>query len=121
MDGYKLEFYQTLRGDYPAKDFIESLPGRPQVKVAAWLRLLQEKGPDLHRPYAVILEEPVRELRVSFGRLEIRLFYFIHGKNIVVVHGILKKWRQIPKEDIERAKHYRNGWLRSFGEANHEA
>ena len=115
MDVYKLEFYRTPRGDYPAKDFIESLPERPQAKVASWLRLLQEKGPDLRRPYADILDEAIRELRISFGRLEIRLFYFIHGKNIVVTHGILKKMRHIPAEDIERAKSSRNAWLIIFG------
>ncbi len=112
--GYKLEFYQNSPGEHPVKDFLESLPERPQVKVAAWLRLLQEKGPNLHRPYADILEEPIRELRVSFGRLEIRLFYFIHGKNIVATHGVLKKTRQIPKEEIELAKRYRNDWLITF-------
>jgi len=111
---YKLEFYQTPRGDYPAKDFVESLPERPQMKVAAWLRLLQEKGPNLHRPYADILEEPIRELRVSFGRLEIRLLYFIHGKSIVATHGFLKKSRQVLKEEIELANRYRNDWLITF-------
>lgn len=71
------------------------------MKVAAWLRLLQEKGPNLHRPYADILEEPIRELRISFGRLEIRLLY--------------KKSRQVHKEEIELAKRYRNDWLMTFG------
>ena len=115
MSAYRLEFYQTPRGDYPTKDFMESLPERPQAKVTAWLRLLQEKGPHLHRPYADILEEPIRELRISFGRLEIRLFYFIDGKNIVATHGVLKKTRHVPKEEIELAKRYRNDWLIAFG------
>lgn len=114
MSAYTLEFYQTPRGDYPAKDFVESLPERPQGKVAARLRLLQEKGPNLHRPYADMLEEPIRELRVSFGRLEIRLFYFIHGKNVVATHGALKKTRHVPKEEIELAKRYRDDWLIAF-------
>src|SRR5438045_4071356 len=40
-----VEFYQTPRGDYPAKDFLESLQERPRMKAAAWIGLLQEKGP----------------------------------------------------------------------------
>lgn len=114
-DGYRLEFYRAPRGEHPAKDFLESLPERPQMKVAAWLRLFQEKGPDLHRPYADILEGPIRELRVSFGSLEIRIFYFIHGKCIVATHGALKKTRQVPIGEIELAKRYRNDWLITFG------
>jgi phage-related protein len=112
---YRLEFYQAPRGEYPAKDFLNSLPEPPRMKVAAWLGLLQEKGPNLHRPYADVLDEPIRELRVSSGRLEVRLLYFIHGKSIVVTHGFLKKRREIPKREIELAKRYRNEWLIAFG------
>ena len=85
------------------------------MKVAAWLERLQEKGPDLQRPYADVLDEPIRELRVSFGRLEIRLLYFIHGKSIVITHGFTKKTRRVPREEIELAKRYRNDWLVTFG------
>ncbi|MBI4063516.1 MAG: type II toxin-antitoxin system RelE/ParE family toxin [Elusimicrobia bacterium] len=84
------------------------------MKAAAWLRLLQENGPNLHRPYADILEEPVRELRVSFGRLEIRLLYFIHGKSIVLTHGFMKKTKKVPREEIDLAKRYRHDWLVTF-------
>lgn len=112
---YRLEFYRTPRGERPAKDFLESLPERPQMKAAAWLRLLQERGPNLHRPYADILDGPIRELRVSFGRLEIRIFFFIHGRCIVATHGALKKTRQVPIGEIELAKRYRSDWLITFG------
>jgi phage-related protein len=79
--------------------------------VATWLQILQEKGPNLYRPYADVLEEPIRELRVTFGRLEIRLLYFIQGKNIVLTHGFLKKTQKTPPEEIERAQRYRHDWL----------
>ncbi len=86
MTIYRLEIYQAPRGDYPAKDFLDSLPEGPRMKAAAWLGLLQEKGPNLQRPYADVLEEPIRELRISVGTLEMLLLYFIHGKTIVVTH-----------------------------------
>jgi phage-related protein len=112
---YRLEFYQAPRGDYPARGFLESLPEGPRMKAATWLGLLQEKGPNLQRPYADVLEEPIQELRISFGTLEMRLLYFIHGKSIVVTHGFLKKTRKVPKKEIELAKRYRNDWLITFG------
>ena len=112
---YRLEFYRAPRGDYPAKDFLDSLPEGPRMKAAAWLGLLQEKGPNLQRPYADVLEEPIRELRVSFGRFEMRLLYFIYGQSIVVTHRFLKKTRKLPEEEIELAKRYRNDWLITFG------
>ncbi len=82
-----------------------------RAKVAAWIGLLQEKGSDLCRPYADILESPIRELRVSHGRLEIRILYFIEGKSIVLTHGFYKKTREVPREEIEKAKRYRSDWL----------
>lgn len=86
------------------------------MKVATWLKFLQEKGPNLLRPYADVLKEPIRELRTSFGRLEIRLLYFIHGRSIVVVtHGFLKKTKKVPKDEIQRAMRYRNDWILTFG------
>lgn len=58
-----------------------------------------------------MLEAPVRELRVSHGHLEIRFLYFIEGKTIVFTSGFLKKTKDVPKEEIEKAKRYRNEWL----------
>ena len=88
------------------------------MKTAAWLGLLQEQGPNLHRPYADILEESIRELRVTFGRLEIRILYFIHGKSIVLTHGFMKKTQKVPQEEIDLAKRYRHDWLLTFGGGN---
>ena len=112
---YKIEFYQTPRGDCPANDFLESLANRPRMKTAAWLRLLQEKGPNLRRPYADMLQDAIRELRVSYGRLEIRMLYFIHGKRIVISHGFLKKQWATPHEEIEAAKRHHTLWLLKLG------
>ena len=119
---YKIEFYQNPAGDYPVQDFIESLPRGPKAKIAAWLRRLQEHGPNLRRPYADLLESPILELRVSFGRLEIRLLYFIEGKSIIVTHGFLKKKRRVPSDEIQRAKRYRNDWFLTWrkGGKRHE-
>jgi phage-related protein len=55
----------------------------------------------------------IRELRVSFGRREIRLLYFIHGRTIVLTHGFLKKTRALPPEEIVRAERLRALWLSS--------
>jgi len=61
------------------------------------------------------LDGPIRELRVSFARLELRLLYFINGKTVVVTHGFLKKTDKVPQDEIDRAMRYRNDWLATFG------
>lgn len=90
------------------------MPDRVRAKAAAWIGLLQEKGPQLHRPYADMLEESIRELRISHGHLEIRILYFIEGKSVVLTDGFLKKTQWIPKEEIEKAKRCRNEWLKGL-------
>ena len=110
---YYVEFYQTPSEKYPARYFLAGLHIRARAKTAKWLQLLQEAGPDLKRPYADMLCDGIRELRVSFGHMEIRLLYFIEGKAIVLTHGILKKTQQTPTAEIEKAKRYRADWLRA--------
>ncbi|OGR68161.1 MAG: hypothetical protein A2081_02385 [Elusimicrobia bacterium GWC2_61_19] len=110
---YSVEFYQTPGGEYPARDFLAQLQAKVRAKVAKWLQLLQEEGPDLKRPYADMLHDGIRELRVSFGHIEVRLLYFIDGKAIVLSHGFLKKTLQTPVMEIERSKRYRADWLRA--------
>jgi len=83
------------------------------VKSAAWLGLLQERGPELRRPYADVVEGPIRELRVAYGRLEIRFLYFIDGKDIVLTGGFLKKTGRVPEGEIGKAMKRRNRWLYS--------
>src|ERR1041384_5156347 len=76
---YAVEFYRTERGDEPAREFVESLDAKLRAKVVRWLELLEEQGPELPRPFADVVDGPIRELRIGFGRLEVRLLYFFHG------------------------------------------
>ena len=113
--GYKIEVFQTDVGDSPAADFLAELPVKVRAKVAKWVQLLQEEGPDLKRPYADMLRDGIRELRVSFGHLDIRSLYFIEGTAIVITHGFLKKTWQTPFAEIEKAKKFRAEWQEMNG------
>ncbi|MDA8130382.1 MAG: type II toxin-antitoxin system RelE/ParE family toxin [Elusimicrobia bacterium] len=108
---YCVEFWRDAGGGCPARDFLDGLPVKVRAKTAKWLQLLQEGGPDLKRPYADMLADGIRELRLSFGRLEVRLLYFIEGREIVLTNGFLKKTRHTPTGEIERARRSRAVWL----------
>lgn len=106
----QVEFYCDRRGECQAGVFLESLPPKARAKAAKWIQVLQERGPDLRRPFADVLRDGIRELRVSFGRLEIRLLYFIDGRDIVICRGFLKKTAAVPEEEIARAASCREDW-----------
>jgi phage-related protein len=113
---YILEFYRDHRGCCPVGEFLASLPEKPRAKVSAWLSRLQQCGPDMPRPYADVLSGDIRELRISFGRMEMRVLYFITRHNIVATQGFLKKERRIDPEEILRARRRRDRWMLEHGD-----
>ena len=113
---YKVVFYQTAQGDSPPGDFVRSLDLKVRAKVIKWLGLLEEEGPGLPRPHADVVDGPIRELRVGFGHMEVRLLYFFHARTVIVVaHGFLKKTRAIPEGEIRRAYRVHSDWLCRYG------
>lgn len=112
---FSVEFYQAPGGGHPAAEFLEGLEKRARAKAAKWLQLLEERGPGLPRPYAAVLEDGIHELRVAFGRLEIRVLYFIEDRHIVLTGGFLKKTQAVPAQEIRRAQKCRADWLQRSG------
>ena len=47
----KVKFFQTARGAYPVRDFIDGLEKITQAKVAKYIGLLINYGPYLRPPY----------------------------------------------------------------------
>jgi len=112
---YKYYFYQTIQKEVPVRDFIVSLPEAVQGKILKWISLLQEHGPALRRPHAAKLEDKIYELRLSFGRLEIRILYFFWGKNVILTNAFMKKTSVIPVAEIEKAINYMNDFIKRNG------
>lgn len=110
---YLIDFFRKENGSCPVQEFVRSFPISIRRKIAIWLERLRIAGPHLVRPYADVLDGPIRELRIAFGRIELRLLYFIHEKTIVVTQGFLKKTRWTDPREIERAYRRRAEWLQA--------
>lgn len=82
MGEYEVVFYQTAAGECPTQALSDTLAPKVRGKVARWLALLEQEGPQLPRPYADVVHGKIRELRVGFGGLRYRFFYFSHDKRI---------------------------------------
>ena len=108
---YEVIFYQTSRGDYPVSDFIEALDKKSRAKVYQYLNLLEKEGPNLLRPYADHVRGKIRELRVRFSSINVRIFYFFFLQDkIVLLHAFKKKTQQIPDREIEQAERNMTDW-----------
>ena len=112
MQIYAIEFYETERGDNFVAEFLDGLPEKTRNKTLAWIAMLKKYGPDLKRPYADLLDGPIRELRVQFARDAVRLLYFFAGAVIVLTHGFIKKTNKVPLGEIEKAKRIMADWRR---------
>ena len=60
---YGVYFYTDERGDIPVLGFIEKLNNKSQAKVARYIELLKEHGPNLQRPYADQVKGDILESR----------------------------------------------------------
>jgi DNA-binding XRE family transcriptional regulator/mRNA-degrading endonuclease RelE of RelBE toxin-antitoxin system len=76
---YEVLFYTKADGTCLTDCFLDSLPIKARAKIEKWIELLEEEGPDLPRPYADVLRDKVRELRVKSGPAHYRLLYFFLG------------------------------------------
>ena len=99
-------FYQENNGDVPVCDWLKELrraDQRAYEKCAAAIERLVELGHELRRPLADFLEDGIYELRIRKGRVNYRILYFFHGRNLAVLGHALTKDDVVPKADIDRA------------------
>jgi phage-related protein len=112
---YSLVLYTTERGDSPIDEFLDGLDKKSRAKVAAYLSLLEEEGPDLKRPYADIVRGKIRELRIHYSSNQYRVLYFFHVRDqIVLLHAFSKKTQQLKEKDITLSERRMEDWMQRF-------
>ena len=107
-------FFQDKRG-IPVRSWLQELQQtdkRVYAKCVARIRLLAQLGHELRRPLADYLEEDIYELRIRRGRVNYRILYFFHGRNIAILtHGLVKE-DVIPQADLTRAIKRKEAFLK---------
>lgn len=99
---WKVKFFQTARGDYPVKDFIEEQDKSTQTKIAHSVRLLVDYGPFLKPPDIKKLQDKLYELRIP-GKSAIRIFYTLTGGEYYLLHAFKKKSKKLPSKELKVA------------------
>lgn len=96
-------FFSEHDGSVPLLDWMDGLPPKAQDKAIARIERLAECGHELRRPEADFLRDGIYELRIQHRRVRYRMLYFFHGRQGVLSHGFIKKQRQVPPMEIDRA------------------
>lgn len=78
MPKFEVEFYETEKGDQPAKDFLLKLDKKMRAKMVNTIAILQDNGYELREPYSKHLSEGIFELRAKVGNDITRVLYFFY-------------------------------------------
>jgi len=101
----------------PVKEYIYNLSLRERAKVMAFIELLEDRGPNLPRPYADLLDDGIHELRINLTGTQTRILYFFCYQDIIVLTNVFDKHtKKVPIDKIELAKESRTDFLVRFKE-----
>lgn len=103
MPATQVIFYRDEAGRVPLLDWLDGLPDKAQLKCLARLQRLEMLGHELRRPEADYLGNGIYELRASFQGVQYRMLYFFHKTAVIVLSHGLKKEREAPTIEIDRA------------------
>ena len=114
---YEIDFYRKSNGKVPLEDFLYSLYPKLRAKAFSDIELLRTMGNELKEPYVKPIKgkknKGLYELRIKFSGDIARVFYFTYYNNkYVLLNGFIKKTRETPKQEIERARKYMEDYIR---------
>jgi phage-related protein len=108
-----IEFYQKEDGTEPAQEFLLELEPKLKAKMYIAFSALENLGVHTREPYSKFIEDGIFELRAKQGTNISRiLYFFVVGDTAVLTNGFVKKTQNTPKNEIEKAKKYREDYLK---------
>jgi len=102
VEVWRVRYFQTNRGKFPVKDFIEEQDLTQRAKIGKSIRLLINYGPFLKPPESKKLQKSLYELRIK-GRIQIRIFYTMLLGEYYLLHAFKKKSQKTSAKEIKIA------------------
>jgi len=104
-----VEFYRETNGNEPVRYWLQSLDKPIKIIVGEDISKVQFRWP-LGMPLVRGLGEGFHELRSHIPNGIIRILFMVMNETMVLLHGLIKKTENLPKQDLkiakERAKNY---------------
>jgi len=123
MPRTELIFFKDDDGRVPVREWLVQLrQRRPRAfaKCVVRIRRLAELGHELRRPEADMLRDGIYELRSRDARVNYRILYFFHGRNVAILAHALTKEDKVPNADVDRALHRKAAFQQNPAAHSHE-
>jgi phage-related protein len=107
---WRIEYFRETTDRSPVQEFIDGLEADEKVELMVGIDMLRTHGISLGRPWVAPLGKGLWELRVR-SRRQLRILYFAHTeRTFVLLHGFIKKTREVPQSEtriaLRRMKQY---------------
>ena len=96
-------FFRTEAGNEPVREWLLGLPLSDKKSIGADILAVQWKWP-VGKPLVDSLGGGLWEVRSSLGERIARTFFIVVDEEIILLHGIIKKSRTAPKQELDLAR-----------------
>jgi phage-related protein len=104
-------FFRSESGSEPVREWLKSLPKGERKSIGEDIAYVQFKWP-IGKPRVDHLRGVVWEVRTSLTNRIARILFAVEGRQMVLLHGFVKKTQQTPNEDIKLAEKRFKEWQR---------
>ncbi len=96
-------FFRTAAGNEPVRDWLKELPKEDRKMIGIDLKTVQFGWP-LGMPLVRKLEKGLWEVRSGLDGRNARVMFTVGGKELVLLHGFIKKSQRTPIADLKIAR-----------------
>jgi len=96
-------FYRTGSGNEPVRAWLKALSKQDKKAIGGDIKTVQYGWP-LGMPVARNMEPGLWEIRCQLDKRIARVLFAVKGKQMVLLHGFIKKSQKTPQADLQLAK-----------------
>ncbi len=112
-------FFRTEAGNEPVREWLRDLPLAEKKIIGADILVVQWKW-SIGKPLVDSMGSGLWEVRSALGERIARVFFIVVDEEIVLLHGIIKKTRTAPKQELETARKRQSCYLKEQHHKKHE-
>ena len=100
-------FYKSPSGNEPVRDWLKQRTQEEKKAIGEDIKAVEYSWP-IGYPQVVKLDKDLWEVRTNLPQGISRVFFTIWEKYMVLLHGIIKKTRKTPQQDLDTVKKRRD-------------